>query len=255
MCNIDPDESSEDSQVPATETSSAGDSGGSIRTRVGGGDIGKSGGGGGSRKFGNFDPRSDVPSGPEFVAQMTAFFPNLSPTMLREIKVMSRFAELTVEKENRCLDKLRENSSAGDAIYTLSTGSERMRAWIVKDFALDLASSWKDLRAPEFASLIFAELYALVEGASRKQIRDCLGLEELTTLIVDALPAHYNRFLLVGSSEKLYKMLKYRSVENEMMQSREEKLSEEELANAIDLSLDDLREIRQLNQAFMGKTL
>ncbi len=247
-----------ESPRPKTQTSADGDSGGRARTRVGGGDAGDSGDSGGAhnfRKFGSFNPRSDVPEGAEFVAQMNALFPKLSPTMSKQIKNMSDFKNLPEADEQRMLERLRENSSAGDALYTLYSRSERWRAWIVKDFALDLASTCKQSYAPELASLVFAELCAEAHEAFAKHVHECHKFDEFIAIIIDAMPGPYNRFLSLGSSEKLYKVLKYRSVENELMQHREEKLADEEMADAISVSVEELKRIKMWNQEFLGKTL
>lgn len=254
------DESDNDDRPEAIpETQSGGGAGRKGLTRVGGGDIGDSGGGGHYRKFGNFDP-SEVPSGPEFVERITALFPNLTPSTKRTIEFMARLNSPTLQESKQYLKKLKRDSSAGDSVFHLLICNGRLVAWIVKDFALDLASSFQDSSSPDLDSLVFTELLERANtywharvwsvASSLMQEDESADFEALPLAVVDQLSDTLSHFHRIASANKLYGILKYRSVENELMQTHERRLTDEELAEAMNVTPHDVRMFKKWNKRY-----
>ncbi|PZM80894.1 MAG: hypothetical protein DKT66_16785 [Candidatus Melainabacteria bacterium] len=241
---------------PQTQTEAGGDSGGKSLTRIGGGTGGNSGGGKRRfRQFGNFDPRADVPRGEDFVEQIRTCFHDLTPSALKKIFLISTYDSLPVEEEQLLLTQLRENPSAGGSVFRLSVCNERLIAWIVKDFALDLASLFQNEKTPDLDSLLFVELFVRAEKAFTDYVLagPCNDVNEFTPVISSSMTDVYSHFYKLGVSRRLYKLLKYRSMENELMQNREERLTELDLANAMKISVRELQRIKRWNRAAFGQ--
>jgi hypothetical protein len=75
----------------------------------------------------------------------------------------------------------------------------------------------------------------------------CADPNEFVPILSMSMTNAYARFFPLDRKKQLHKILRYRSVENELMQSREEKLTEEELANALTVSVVELRKIKKWN--------
>ena len=237
---------------PQTETAADGDSGGKALTRIGSGNSGDSGDGNGRfRKFGSFDQRRDVPEGPDFIERMRELFPELSATVIKELEWISKYSFMEADEEQLWLTKLRENPSAGDAMFKLSACNGRLIAWVVKDFALDLASHFQTQDSTDLDSLVFAELFVVARQAFHNQVLrgTCADPDEFVPILSLSMTNAYARFFPLGRKKQLHKILRYRSTENELMQSREVKLTEKELADAISVSVAELRQIKKWNAA------
>lgn len=245
--------------IPETQTQSSGGAGRNGLTRIGSGDIGDSGGGSRYRKFGNFDP-SEVPSGQEFVERITTLFPNLTPSTRRSIEFMSRLDSPTLQESMEYLKKLKRDSSAGDSVYHLLICNGRLVAWIVKDFALELASSFQDSSSPDLDSLVFTELLERANtywharvwsiASSLMQEDESAEFEAIPAEVVDQLSNTLTHFHRIASANRLYGILKYRSVENELMQSHERRLTDEELADAMSVTPHDVLTFKKWNKRY-----
>jgi hypothetical protein len=253
------DDNDDDHEVqpePQTQTEAGGSSGGKSLTRVGGGTGGNSGDGKGRfRQFGNFDPHSDVPHGEEFLRKIKLCFPQLTPSSLKKLAWISTFDSLSAAEEQEILTKLRKNTSAGDCMFRLLMCNERLIAWTVKDFALALASSFQNEKSPDLDSLLFVELFVRAERAFHEYViaGACRDAGEFTAFIVSYMSDIYLLFHELGQSRRLYKLLKYRSLENELMQNREGRLTELELSTAMKISVEELQQIKCWNQEAFGQ--
>jgi hypothetical protein len=236
---------------PQAETAADGDSGGKTLTRIGSGNSGGAGDGNRrSRRFGSFDPRGDIPEGPDFIERMTELFPELTATVLKELEWISKYSFMDADEEQLWLTKLRENPSAGDAMFKLLSCNGRLIAWVVKDVALDLASYFQTQDSTDLDSLVFAELFVVARQEFHQQVLhgNCADPDEFVPILSLSMTNAYARFFPLGRKNQLHKILRYRSAENELMQSREEKLTEKELANAISVSVEELRKIKKWNE-------
>jgi hypothetical protein len=132
-----------------------------------------------------------------------------------------------------------------------STSQFCIIVWLAKDTALDVAQKLAGGTNLQLASLLFVELFVRTREHFVRQVwdADCTSAKEFLVSIATKMAEESKRFVEMDLAPYiLQKVLAYRSVENELMQSHEGRLRDDELAKALGISSLELRGVRELNR-------